>query len=63
MSDLATRTSTVGIWATGSAGAGGFGENEHISIRGTDPSLNLTLMDGHNMATGDWFVLDQTSGG
>ena len=34
-----------------------------MSIRGTDPELNLTLMDGHNMATGDWFVLDQTAGG
>lgn len=48
---------------TGSANAGGFGENQSISIRGTDPSLNLTLLDGHSVATGDWFVLDQTSGG
>lgn len=48
---------------TGSAGAGGFGENQSVSIRGTDPSLNLTLLDGHSVATGDWFVLDQTSGG
>lgn len=48
---------------TGSPTAGGFGENERVSIRGTDPELNLTLMDGHNVATGDWFVLDQTAGG
>ena len=48
---------------TGSASAGGFGENQSVSIRGTDPSLNLTLLDGHSVATGDWFVLDQTSGG
>ena len=48
---------------TGSAAAGGFGENQNVSIRGTDPSLNLTLLDGHSVATGDWFVLDQTSGG
>ena len=48
---------------TGSAAAGGFGENQSVSIRGTDPSLNLTLLDGHSVATGDWFVLDQTSGG
>jgi iron complex outermembrane receptor protein len=48
---------------TGSAGAGGFGENSSVSIRGTDPTLNLTLLDGHSIATGDWFVLDQTSGG
>lgn len=48
---------------TGSSAAGGFGENQNISIRGTDPSLNLTLYDGHGIATGDWFVLDQTAGG
>ena len=48
---------------TGSASAGGFGENSTVSIRGTDPTLNLTLLDGHSIATGDWFVLDQTSGG
>ena len=48
---------------TGSASAGGFGENSSVSIRGTDPTLNLTLLDGHSIATGDWFVLDQTSGG
>lgn len=48
---------------TGSASAGGFGENQNVSIRGTDPSLNLTLLDGHSVATGDWFVLDQQSGG
>ena len=48
---------------TGSPTAGGFGENEKVSIRGTDPELNLTLLDGHSMATGDWFVLDQAAGG
>jgi len=48
---------------TGSASAGGFGENSSVSIRGTDPTLNLTLLDGHSIATGDWFILDQTSGG
>ena len=48
---------------TGTASAGGFGENQQVSIRGTDPSLNLTLLDGHGIATGDWFVLDQTGGG
>src|SRR5438874_3123132 len=48
---------------TGSAAAGGFGENSTVSIRGTDPTLNLTLLDGHSIATGDWFILDQTSGG
>lgn len=48
---------------TGSSAAGGFGENQNISIRGTDPALNLTLLDGHGIATGDWFVLDQVGGG
>lgn len=48
---------------TGSANAGGFSENQSVSIRGTDPALNLTLLDGHGIATGDWFVLDQTAGG
>ncbi|MBW4330235.1 TonB-dependent receptor [Stakelama sp. CBK3Z-3] len=48
---------------TGSAAAGGFGENQSVSIRGTDPALNLTLLDGHGIASGDWFVLDQQAGG
>src|SRR4029079_7946080 len=48
---------------TGTANAGGFAENQNISVRGTDPSLNLTLINGHGVATGDWFVLDQTAGG
>jgi iron complex outermembrane receptor protein len=48
---------------TGSSSAGGFSENQSVSIRGTDPTLNLTLLDGHAIATGDWFVLDQLSGG
>src|SRR5438309_3109984 len=48
---------------TGSANAGGFAENQNVSIRGTDPALNLTLLNGHGIATGDWFVLDQTNGG
>ena len=62
VADSLARATGVNV-VTGSANAGGFGENERISIRGTDPELNLTLMDGHNMATGDWFVLDQTGGG
>ena len=48
---------------TGSSASGGFGENQSVTIRGTDPTLNLTLLDGHSVATGDWFVLDQMSGG
>jgi len=62
VADSLARATGVNV-VTGSANAGGFGENERVSIRGTDPNLNLTLMDGHNMASGDWFVLDQTNGG
>ena len=47
---------------TSSAGAteGGFDENDRVSMRGTNPSLTQTLVNGHNVAAGDWFVLDQT---
>ncbi|MFT3996770.1 MAG: TonB-dependent receptor [Asticcacaulis sp.] len=62
VADSLSRVTGVNV-VTGSAAAGGFGENEKISIRGTDPALNLTLLDGHNLATGDWFVLDQMAGG
>jgi iron complex outermembrane receptor protein len=45
-----------------SAGAneGGFDENDRVSLRGTGPSLTQTLIDGHYVGSGDWFVLDQT---
>lgn len=45
-----------------SAGAteGGFDENDRVSLRGTNPSLTQTLINGHNVASGDWFVLNQT---
>ena len=42
-----------------SGGSGGFDENDRVSLRGTNPSLTLTTIDGHSVATGDWFVLDQ----
>src|SRR6266576_3358042 len=44
-----------------SAGAteGGFDENDRVSMRGTNPSLTQTLINGHSIASGDWFVLDQ----
>jgi iron complex outermembrane receptor protein len=42
------------------ANEGGFDENDRVSMRGTGPSLTQTLVDGHNIASGDWFVLDQT---
>jgi iron complex outermembrane recepter protein len=45
-----------------SAGAteGGFDENDRVSMRGTGPSLTQTLINGHGVATGDWFVLNQS---
>ena len=47
---------------TSAAGAneGGFDENDRVSMRGTNPSLTQTLINGHSVAAGDWFVLDQT---
>jgi iron complex outermembrane receptor protein len=47
---------------TSSAGAneGGFDENDRVSMRGTNPSLTQTLINGHNVASGDWFVLNET---
>lgn len=50
-----------GIINTSAAGGeGGFGENDRVAIRGTSPSLTQTLINGHAVASGDWFVLDQT---
>ena len=44
-----------------SAGAteGGFDENDRVSLRGTNPSLTQTLINGHGVASGDWFILNQ----
>jgi iron complex outermembrane recepter protein len=42
-----------------SGGSGGFDENDRVSIRGTNPSLTQTLVNGHSVSSGDWFVLDQ----
>lgn len=41
------------------SGEGGFDENDRVSIRGTNASLTQTLVDGHAIANGDWFILDQ----
>lgn len=49
-----------GINTTSAAGGeGGFDENDRVSIRGTSPSLTQVTVDGHAIATGDWFILDQ----
>ena len=38
-----------------------FGEGERVSLRGTAPNLTKTLVNGHGIATADWFVLEQLS--
>ena len=43
-----------------SANEGAFDENDRVSMRGTSPSYTQTLINGHNVGTGDWFVLNQT---
>jgi iron complex outermembrane receptor protein len=44
------------------AGSGGFDENDRVSLRGTAPALTQTLINGHAISSGDWFVLDQVGG-
>ena len=36
-----------------------FGEGERVSLRGTAPNLTKTLVNGHSIATADWFILEQ----
>jgi len=36
-----------------------FGEGERVSLRGLAPNQTKTLINGHAVATADWFVLDQ----
>src|SRR5688500_9754656 len=36
-----------------------FGEGERINLRGTGSNLTRTLLNGHSLATADWFILDQ----
>ena len=38
-----------------------YGEGERVSLRGTAPNLTKTLINGHNIATADWFILEQLS--
>ena len=48
--------------SSSAAGSGGFDENDRVSLRGTAPSLTQTVINGHAIASGDWFVLDQVGG-
>ncbi len=43
------------------ASDGGFDENDRVSMRGTNANLTQTLINGHGVASGDWFVLNQTT--
>lgn len=45
--------------SSASAGEGGFDENDRVSLRGTNPSLTQTMVNGHMIGSGDWFVLNQ----
>lgn len=36
-----------------------FGEGERAGIRGLAPNLTASQINGHNVATADWFILDQ----
>ena len=36
-----------------------FGQGEKVSILGTDPALNRTLINGQTIASADWFIADQ----
>ena len=38
-----------------------YGEGERVSIRGIASNRNLTQLNGHSVATADWFILDQLS--
>jgi iron complex outermembrane recepter protein len=46
---------------SGSGGEGGFSENDRVSIRGTNPSLTQTTVNGHMISSGDWYIGDQTN--
>jgi iron complex outermembrane receptor protein len=59
IADSLQRVPGVTISSAG-ASEGGFDENDRVSMRGTNPSLTQTLINGHNVAAGDWFVLNQT---
>ncbi len=58
IADAVSRVPGVTI-SSQAGGSGGFDENDRVSLRGTNPSLTQTLINGHPVSTGDWFVLDQ----
>jgi len=58
VADTLQRLPGVNI-SSSSASEGGFDESDRVSLRGTAPSLTQTLVNGHSIGTGDWFVLSQ----
>jgi iron complex outermembrane recepter protein len=58
VADSLQRVSGVTI-SSASANEGGFDESDRVSLRGTNPSLTQTLINGHSVAAGEWFVLNQ----
>jgi iron complex outermembrane receptor protein len=58
VADSLSRIPGVTISAAG-ASEGGFDEADRVSMRGTNPSLTQTTVNGHSVNSGDWFVLDQ----
>jgi iron complex outermembrane receptor protein len=63
VADSLSRVPGVTILNSPSGGSGGFDERDRVGLRGTNPSLTQTMLDGHPVANGDWFVLDQTGAG
>ncbi|MBV8504009.1 MAG: TonB-dependent receptor [Paucibacter sp.] len=63
VADSLARIPGVAVLNSPSGGSGGFDERDRVGLRGTNPSLTQTLLDGHSVANGDWFVLDQTGAG
>lgn len=59
VADAVQRVPGVNI-SSSSGGEGGFAENDRVSIRGLSPSLTQTMVNGHAVGSGDWFVLAQT---
>jgi iron complex outermembrane receptor protein len=59
VADSLQRVPGVNI-SSASANEGGFDENDRVSLRGTNPSLTHTMVNGHSISSGDWFVLNQT---
>jgi iron complex outermembrane recepter protein len=63
VADSLARIHGVTVLNSPAGGSGGFDERDRVGLRGTNPSLTQTLVDGHGIANGDWFVLDQTGAG